>query len=67
MPCYKHNNAFKFIKYVAPFKICFDQKIEVVVAKIPRPADNIPRKHVKLKYLLTAAFHNLPFFIATAS
>lgn len=60
MPCWEHSNALKFNKYLAPFKIRFDQKIEVVVAKILGTAHNIPRKCVKL---LTFFLHSHCFLM----
>lgn len=60
MPCCEHSNVLKFNKYLAPFKICFDQKIEVVVAKILGTAHNIPRKCVKL---LTFFLHSHCFLM----
>lgn len=60
MPCCEHSNALKFNKYLIPFKISFDQKIEVVVAKILGTTHNIPRKCVKL---LTFFLHSHCFLM----
>lgn len=60
MPCCEHSNALKFNKYLAPFKIRFDQKIEVVVAEVLGTSHNISRKCVKL---LTFFLHSHCFLM----